>query len=125
MNAPHMQSGGRYPVLRSLAILYIVGGGVAALVGIVAAGWALAAGAGTMMDRVIIAAAALVTAFFVTITALAVAELLKLFIDVEHNTRLNVTRTAGVVPPAEPVRPGGRLAEIDEETAEGALLRGH
>lgn len=129
MRTPHFMSGGRYPVLRSLAILYLLGGALAVIGGIVGVIWALAAAPGSMTDRVIIACAVLVAAFFTTITALSVAELLKLFIDVEHNTREAAMKAMpSATPPSsgdgQPM--GGRLAaHLDEETAEEALVRGH
>lgn len=127
MHAPHLLSGGRYPVLRSLAILYLLGGVLAAIGGLIGVIWALAAGPGSMMDRLIISAGILVAAFFATITALAVAELLKLFIDVEHNTRAATMASATTpsIAPHDGAGMGGRLAQIDEETAEAALVRGH
>src|SRR5690554_631539 len=129
MNAPHLphlQSGGRYPVLRSLAILYLLAGALAAIGGVVAAVWALAAGYGAWMDRLIIAGGVLVAAFFVTITALAVEELLKLFIDIEHNTRMAGARMPEpTAASTDGPKAGGRLAELESETAESALIRGH
>lgn len=128
MNRPHLTSGGRYPVLRSLAILYLLGGAVAALAALGAAIWALAAGPGDLMDRTIIAIGALAAGFFVVISTFAIAEVLKLFIDVEHNTRMAAHPSAATIPPAssgDGVKSGGRLAELEAETAEAALMRGH
>ena len=141
MHAPHVRSGGRYPVLRSLAILYLLGAAVAAVAGVVAAVWALARAPYGMADRAVLAAGSLAAAFFLVISMLAIAEVLKLFIDVEHNTRvaaLGAQQRATVVTAGEAavVVPGGsdggatvrtpnRLDELDEETAEAALLRGH
>ena len=34
MNRAHMMSGGRYPVLRTIAILYLVGAAVTAITGL-------------------------------------------------------------------------------------------
>ncbi len=126
MHAPQFQSGGRYPVLRALAILYLIGGALAAIGGIIGVVWALLAGYGNFVDRLIIGGGVLVAAFFVTITALAIAELLKLFIDVEHNTRMAGVRTTETVTTNDGVAPaGGRLSELEAETAESALIRGH
>jgi hypothetical protein len=135
MQTPHVMSGGRYPVLRSLAILYLVVAGLTALGSIVAAAWALFAAPWDMLNKVGLAAAILAGGFFLVVSMLAVAELIKLFIDLEHNTRLSVPGRIGaaesVVTP-EVARTDGavtahvnRLTAIDEETAEGALLRGH
>lgn len=128
MNRSHFFSGGRYPVLRALAIIYLILAGIAIIGGLIGAGWALVRLPGTMGDRVIAAAAVLAGSFFVMITMLAVAEVLKLFIDVEHNTRVSALRSlrpTSPLEPAEPGRDGGRLHDIDEETAEAALIRGH
>jgi hypothetical protein len=131
MHTPHVMSGGRYPVLRALAIIYVIGAALAAIATVIAVIWALAAGAGAGTDRLIIAAAALGAGFFVVISMLAIAEVLKLFIDVEHNTRMAAPGRIGM--PAsvttEAVRNDGghmnRMEALDEETAEAALLRGH
>src|SRR5262245_33921445 len=77
MHRPHLASGGRYPVLRSLAIIYLIGAGVAILGGLIAAGWALVRFPFTVSDRVILAVASLAATFFIVIGMLAVAELLK------------------------------------------------
>ena len=137
MHTTHVRSGGRYPVLRSLAILYLIGSAVAVLGGLIAAGWALVRAPYAPGDRVILAVGALAAAFFVVISMLAIAEVLKLFIDVEHNTRMAALgmRPAMPPPPAS-VEPGmtgqpgertftNRLDALDDETAEAALLRGH
>lgn len=134
MNRRMVLSGGRYPVLRSLAILYVIGGCVAAIGGIISAIYILARPAlGALTDRMFMALASLIGAFFLVITMLAVAEVLKLFIDVEHNTRVNANGKIGmpqtIVTPAEVARAdvagANRLDALDEETAEAALLRGH
>jgi hypothetical protein len=131
MHTPHVMIGGRYPVLRSLAIIYVIGAALAAIATVVGVIWALAAGAGSGMDRLIIAAAALGAGFFVVLSMLAIAEVLKLFIDMEHNTRMAVPGRMGM--PASVAtdvarNDGGhvnRIEGLDEETAEAALLRGH
>ena len=136
MHTSHVRSGGRYPVLRSLAILYLIGSAVAVLGGLIAAGWALVRAPYAPGDRVILAVGALAAAFFVVISMLAIAEVLKLFIDVEHNTRMAALGMRPMTPPATSVEPGmvgtpgershtNRLDALDDETAEAALLRGH
>ena len=139
MHTPHVRSGGRYPVLRSLAILYMIAAAVAAVAGVVAAVWALTRAPYGMADRAVLAAGSLAAAFFVVISMLAIAEVLKLFIDVEHNTRLTAIAAMQRVAPApsDPaaaaaamsgdggVRGTNRLDALDDETAEAALLRGH
>ena len=141
MDRPHLMSGGRYPVLRSLGILYLIGAGVSILAGVAGIVWAFADGPGDMSDRLIIAGAMLAGTFFLVLSMLAFAELLKLFIDVEHNTRTigmsapAATTTSVTAPPSGAVvaetttsRDGGRInriQQLDEETAEEALIRGH
>jgi hypothetical protein len=143
MHTTRVASGGRYPVLRAVAILFMVGAVGIIIGGIYAAvlafqlpdstwgrvGWALVALAGT---------------FFGVLGAVGCAELIKLFIDVEHNTRMAATQgfPAGVstamtdTPRIESLTApsgdgkamaGGRVGQWleGEETAEGALLRGH
>jgi hypothetical protein len=120
-----MLSGGRYPVLRSLGILYLIGSGVAVLAGLVAAGWILVSAPYAPSDRIILALGALTGAFFLCIGMLAIAEVLKLFIDMEHNTRIAALRGLANTTMPEPAVEGGRLGDLNEETAEAALLRGH
>ena len=133
MQRAHFMSGGRYPVLRSLAILYLIGAGVAVLAGIAAVVWSLGWGPGDMSDRSLIALGAVAATFFVVISMLAIAEVLKLFIDLEHNTRIaalglaksaTVTTTMPAAVDAD-IEHGNRISALDEETAEAALLRGH
>jgi hypothetical protein len=128
MNRAHLMSGGRYPVLRALAIIYLILAGVAVLAGVVGAGWALVRLQLTAADRIISASAILVGSFFVVITMLAIVEVIKLVIDIEHNTRISALRAMRPLTPGEAAPAGvdgGRLHELNEETAEAALLRGH
>lgn len=124
MHKAHFMSGGRYPVLRSLAILYLIGAGITVLAGIVGIVWVLASGPGDMSDRLLISLGVLAATFFVCISMLALAEVFKLFIDIEHNSRvaaLSVAKTAT----ATDAEHMNRMSALDEETAEAALLRGH
>ncbi|HTL28227.1 MAG TPA: hypothetical protein VL282_03360 [Tepidisphaeraceae bacterium] len=121
----HMLSGGRYPVLRSLAILYLIGAGIAVLAGLVAAGWALVAAPWSVGNRIMLALTALAGTFFLVIGMLAIAEVLKLFIDMEHSMRVAALRGMANTTVAEVPESGGRIGDLDEETAEAALLRGH
>jgi len=128
MNKPHVMSGGRYPVLRALAIIYVIGAALSALSTIVALGYILFAARFEWTDKLIMFFGTLAGGFILAVTMLAIAEALKLFIDVEHNTRMAVPGRIGVASSLSPevVRTdGGRLADLDEETAEAALLRGH
>jgi len=126
-------SGGRYPVLRALGILYVIGAAAALCYGVYWVFWALFAAPGGMGDRFPLAMQALAATFFGVVTILAVAELIKLVIDIEHNTRmaaLNGASSAGngdgmSAVPTAPVGHVNRVAAIDEESAEAALLRGH
>jgi hypothetical protein len=132
-------SGGRYPVLRALAIFYLLLSVVTLVAGIAGAIYVLAAfHYGNMIDRTFIAIGSLVATFYVVITMLAIAEILKLAIDVEHNTRMGAAAANGKLGVAQSVSPttmmptgadttrdGGRLGMLDEETAEAALIRGH
>src|SRR5687767_13863649 len=91
MHAPHVLSGGRYPVLRSLAIIYVIGAGLAAISTVIGVLYALFGTDFAWTDRLIITLGALTAGFFLVLTMLAIAEVLKLFIDVEHNTRAAAT----------------------------------
>jgi hypothetical protein len=133
MHTPHVLSGGRYPVLRSLAILYVIGAGLAAAATVIGIGYAILASRMAWTDRLIIAVGALAAGFFMVVSMLAIAEVLKLFIDIEHNTRVNaggrIGMPASMTPEIANADGGGahlnRLHALDEETAEAALLRGH
>ena len=126
MRVSHFSSGGRYPVLRSLAILYLLGALVIAAGGLAVAGWVAFSAPDTMAHRMGLALATLAGTFFVTISMLAAAEVLKLFIDIEHNTRMEKRPVTSVPEMAEMRSNGGRLQWMEgEETAEAALLRGH
>ena len=128
MHRPHLLSGGRYPVLRALAIIYVILAAIAVLGGLIGAGWALVRLPLTVGDKIISAAAILVSSFFVVISTLAIAEVIKLFIDVEHNTRIAALRSLRPTAPGDGSAPGidgGRFHELSEETAEAALLKGH
>jgi hypothetical protein len=130
MQTPHVMSGGRYPVLRALAIMYVLIAGLLAAASVLMAAYALLVSGYAWMDRAIMFAASLAGGFILVISSLAVAELLKLFIDIEHNTRMSIPGRIGM--PAGGLgtarNDGGsvnRIAALDEETAEAALIRGH
>jgi hypothetical protein len=149
MNTPHVLSGGRYPVLRSLAIIYVIAAGLAVVSTIIGVLYALFAANYAWSDRLIMAVGAFTAGFFLVLTMLAIAEVLKLVIDIEHNTRVagrgaamsaagatapaTATTTTVSTPAGETVAVTGgdgaarmnRLDALDEETAEAALLRGH
>ena len=164
MRHPHVTSGGRYPALRTIAVLYLIGAVVVAgmfvwqAIRVVAWGgdemtytwFGPAAGVG---GKVLGAACWLASGFVGLLLMFAVAELIKLFIDIEQNTRAMAhaatasTKVVQTVPtadgdvavaakstngdgsfvhegPAVPFLRDRKLFE-GEETAEGALLRGH
>jgi len=139
MQATHFESGGRYPVLRTLGILALVGAIMAALGGVLAAGWALFAAPETTGTRIVYALLALAGTFFTVVMIIAAAEGLKLVMDIERNTRAyaysrETLPTATTTPtPLDATagngvtgKTGGRMQWLEgEETAEGALLRGH
>ena len=137
MQATHFESGGRYPVLRTLGILAMVGAFMAAIGGVMAAGWALFAAPETMGTRVVYALLALAGTFFTVVMIIAAAEALKLIMDIERNTRAyaysQMTATATPTPTDATAgngvtvkAGGGRIQWLEgAETAEGALLRGH
>ncbi|HEY7118262.1 MAG TPA: hypothetical protein VH475_16865 [Tepidisphaeraceae bacterium] len=143
MNRTHVMTGGRYPVLRALGILYVIAAVAILGLGVWAIGWSLFAAPARMSERFLLAGQAVVATFIAIITVLAIAEVIKLLIDVEHNTRMAAIRgttaalatetgaavitttTGGDGSQARATAAGGRMAELDEESAEAALLRGH
>ena len=143
MHRTHVMTGGRYPVLRALGILYLLGAVAVFCYGLYWIGWTLFRAPASMGDRFTVTLQALAATFFAVVTILALAELIKLVIDIEHNTRMAATHAAGLDNAAATVTtttaagttettavPAGgdrinRIAELDEESAEAALLRGH
>jgi hypothetical protein len=97
--------------------------------GIVLACWMFFALPG-LQNHVAAGVVTLAGTFLVVLSMLAVAEVLKLFIDIEHNSRMGRMEGASEMAAAESAsgpngaRSGRRWLE-GEETAEGALLRGH
>ena len=125
----HLMSGGRYPVLRALGILSVISAGLVAVLGIVGAVWAFVRVTDTTAGKFIAAGASLAGAFILCVWMLAFAEMIKLFIDLEHNTRISAvshapSATASVPGDGQPAHVN-RIAALDEETAEAALIRGH
>ena len=150
-NSRHMMmSGGRYPVLRTIAILYLIGAAVSLIAGIVGICYVLFSrslwGSGGWGFRWSYAGYILGATFFAVIGSLAIAEFLKLAMDVARDLRIlagnrvtTVVTPGATVPPPVPsdsstvvvesTAPDGRINRmteyLDEETAEGALMRGH
>jgi hypothetical protein len=114
-------------VLRALGILSMVGALGIVLMGLYWIGWSLFAAPANMRERIGLAAGFLVATFVLAVVTLAFAELIKLMIDVEHNTRITSMGgvSAGNGDAVAPEVRVNRLAELDAESAEGALLRGH
>jgi hypothetical protein len=142
MHTPHVLSGGRYPVLRSLAIIYVIAAGLVVITTIIGILYALFGLNMAWSDRLIAAVGAFTAGFLLVLSMLAIAEVLKLVIDIEHNTRMAATRAAGAPTVAVTTSDAAttvvaadgdgaarasasRLDALDEETAEAALLRGH
>ena len=138
MHGPHVLSGGRYPVLRAMAILYVFGAAFSVLATLLTLGWVLVRSGFAWSDRLIMCAGAVAAGFFLVVSMLALSEVLKLFIDIEHNSRMSAAAHMGMaaVPGSTTMvtssdgvgANGGRMAAfhtLDEETAEVALLRGH
>ena len=163
MHTTHVSSGGRYPVLRTLAILYLFAAAAVLVLGvwravsvlIGATDGDLFGATPNMASRWLAAFSWLAASFIGVLGMFAVAELIKLAIDIEHNTRLAgmramagdvvatttvpapgvaatvvVTETSdngGVAAAGSGVPGGGRIGQLleGEETAEGALIRGH
>jgi hypothetical protein len=135
MHKPHVMSGGRYPVLRSLAILQLLAAAVIAIGGVAGTIYAAWGGQATwgaeygVVGKLNILLVGLAATFFTVVFTLAFAELIKLLIDIEHNTRMSaMTAPSNGQAMGAPTDAGrvNRIAQMeDEETAEGALLRGH
>jgi hypothetical protein len=126
MSRTHLMSGGRYPVLRAVGILYVIGALVGFCYGLYKIGWILFASPGSMGERFELALQASALLFFGVVTILAIAELIKLMIDIEHNTRAAaMNRVAANGSPTEATTHVNRMSALDEESAEAALLRGH
>jgi len=137
MHTPHVKSGGRYPVLRSLAILQMLAAivlGIAGVAGSIYTAWGGQSTLGAeygVIGKLNILVVGLAATFFTVVFTLAFAELIKLLIDIEHNTRAAAMTTPsnGQAMTMTAVPEPGRVNRIatieDEETAEAALLRGH
>src|SRR5690349_11556025 len=98
MHKAHVMSGGRYPVLRALGILYLLGAAAVFLYGLYWIGWTLFAAPASMGDRFAVTLQAIAATFFAVITILALAELIKLVIDIEHNTRMAAINAGATAP---------------------------
>ena len=136
MRDSRLESGGRYPVLRAIAILWMVGAVIVAIYGLYQAIVTLAgiqrleavSTAPNWAAQIMGFLVWLASTFFAVIVSLAVAEGIKLFMDLEQSCRAMATGTftsnaAAMAPPRTTgvgERIGGRLSE----TAEGELMKG-
>ena len=129
MRPAHIVPGSRYPVLRTIAILWLVGAVISLIGGVYQAICALAnlhnqevvdIGGMSMSGRLMAFFIWLAFTFFLVVMNVAVAELIKLAIDIEHNTRMTSINTAG----AAPATRTGDGRDVNEESAEAALIRG-
>lgn len=147
MRSSHLMSGGRYPVLRTLAILYMLSAVAIVIYGIWQAFVVLLSAVDTTEGKVVVAVGWVAGSILAALAAIGIGELIKLLIDIEHNTRAlalrgtafpisTTTATAAAAAstdatvahdgPGFPVIGDREKKWIDgDETAEGALLRGH
>jgi len=117
--------------------MYVIGAALAVLSALAGIIYIFARAPGNAMDHFIMSIGALVAGFVLVVSLLAVAELLKLAIDVEHNTRTSwssgrttetptgISAAAAMSGNNDGAMTANRLAALDEETAEAALIRGH
>lgn len=139
MRHAHIETGGRYPILRVIAILWLVGAAVSLVYGVFQAISVLIGAnhqqlvtvGGNLTSRIIGCVVWLAVTFFAVIANIAIAELIKLAMDVEQNTRMTAANTAATAfPPAATAGapPPGRdeaRRRWEDESAEAALIKGH
>ena len=131
MGNHHIAPGGRYPILRTIAILWLVAGILALVGGVFQAVIELLGmqiglvniGGLQWSGRIMAFFIWLAATFFVVIFNVAVAELIKLAIDVEHNSRMIARNTMPAGAAAGRIDNG--KGDLEEESAEAALIRGH
>jgi len=112
----HVSSGGRYPVLRAVAILFLANAILVVGTGIYWTYNMLTQSAIAMSDRIQLALLIVVATFFAVLVTIGIAEMIKLVLDIEHNTRAAAHSAAESA--------AGKKWLDGEATAEGALLRG-
>ncbi len=112
----HVSSGGRYPVLRSVAILFLINAIAVIAAGLYGTYYALTESGLPAGDRLRWAVLTLAATFFATLITVGIAEMIKLVLDIEHNTRSSAKSAAESA--------SGKKWMDGEETAEGALMRG-
>jgi hypothetical protein len=124
MRKPHIMTGGRYPVLRSVAILSLLCAALAAVGAVISAGWIITQlGDRSIWQRAVLSFTVLGGGFLVVIAILVVAEALELVIDMATSLRMLANRQM----PAGEAKPAGDGSAnvLDEDSAELALIRGH
>jgi hypothetical protein len=121
MHTPHVASGGRYPVLRTLAILYVFGAAGLLCYGLYRVVHTIFMPAGYVSDRLVLSLLIFGITILVVIATLMAAELIKLLIDVEHHTRAMAPPPPSPSPAAAPAA----TDDLEQESAEAALIRGH
>ena len=126
MFKPHIMTGGRYPVLRSVAILSLVCAAFAALGAIIAAGWILTQlGDRSLGQRAALAFTVLGGGVLSVIAILVVTEVVELFIDMAASLRLLAHRqTPAPATGAKADDNGSHVDMLDEDSAELSLIRG-
>jgi hypothetical protein len=135
MRESRLESGGRYPVLRTIAILWMVGAIVVAVYGLFQSVVTLAgvrqleaiSSSPTWLSQITGCLVWLAGTFFAVIFSVAVAEGIKLFMDVEYNCRMvssNLFRGNAMATSQTNTVAGGRIAGRLSETAESELIRG-
>ena len=139
MRETRLESGGRYPVLRTIAILWMVGAAIACVYGLYQAIVTLVGVQRLEMikvppdwvQQVLSCFIWLCVTFFAVIFNLAVAEGIKLFMDIEFSCRKlalgtpATPSTAATSWIATSSTDGGIGGRFCEETAESALIKGH
>ena len=111
-----VSSGGRYPVLRAVAILFLVNAILVVGTGVYWIYNTLTQPAFAMSDRIQLALLIAVATFFAVLITIGIAEMIKLVLDIEFNIRTSARNALESA--------SGTLWMDGEQTAEGSLLRG-
>lgn len=126
MRKPHIMTGGRYPVLRSVAILSLLCAALAMCIAVISAGWVITQlGDRSFGQRAALAFTVLGGGFLVAIAILMVAEVVELFIDMATSLRMIANRQSLAAGDPKAAGDGSADHMLDEGSAELALIRGH
>ena len=109
-------SGGRYPILRAVAILFLANAILVVGTGIYWTYNMLTQPGFAMGDRIQLALLIAVATFFAVLVTIGIAEMIKLFLDIEDNARTSARNALESA--------SGTMWIDGEQTAEGSLLRG-